>query len=350
MTASFFSFFISFLSVFCSVFVLRPLATNFGLVDKPCSRKQHEGDIPLVGGLAIYVAITLCSFLITPFEAQYKMYLLSTSFMVLIGSLDDFYDIDARLRLIAQFLIGSLMVFGADLYISNLGSLFGMESVELGAFGPLFTVLAVVTCINAFNMTDGVDGLVGMLSLNTFLSLGILAYVSDFQFSNSLTSVLIGAIIAFLFFNFGSFKQGRYKIFMGDAGSMLMGLTAIWLITYSTQSGQSIMRPSTALWLIAIPLLDMFSVMIRRIRKGHSPLKASRDHFHHILLRRGYKKTSVSCMIALASAALCAIGVMIDINKVPDSVSILMFITVFVVYNLLIANEEKRQSARLTGR
>lgn len=333
---------IAFITSFLCVITFRPLAVGFGLVDRPCSRKQHSGEIPLVGGLAIYAAIFISSFLFVQFDANYKLYLISTSFMVLIGALDDFYDLDAGLRLIAQFLIGSLMVFGADLYISNLGSIVGMGDVELGFFGPIFTLLAVVTAINAFNMMDGVDGLVGSLSINTFIAIGLLAYFSDSNFNTDLPAMFFGAIFAFLFFNFGRFKGGKYKVFMGDAGSMLVGLTIIWLVTYSSQGTERLIHPITAVWLIAIPLMDMFSVMLRRILRGHSPLKASRDHLHHIFLFHGFSNTKTTLLIATLSVLFSMVGVLSELKDIDEKIMAGLFVALFALYNKLMINQDKK--------
>lgn len=320
----------------------RPLAIGFGLVDRPCSRKQHTGNVPLVGGLAIYAAVCLSSFLFVQFDTNYKLYLISTAFMVLIGALDDFHDLDAGLRLIAQFLIGSLMVFGAELYISDLGNLFGFGNVNLGPFGQLFTLLAVVASINAFNMTDGVDGLVGSLSINTFVAIGILAVMSGVALSTEIPAMFFGAIFAFLFFNFGRFKDGRYKVFMGDAGSMLIGLTMIWLLAYSTQGDNAFIQPVTTLWLIAIPIMDMVSVMLRRILAGLSPLRASRDHLHHILLFNGYSATRTTMTIAGASIILSVIGIMGQLISVPESIRLLLFIVLFIGYNSAMMVQDRK--------
>ncbi|MGJ8682810.1 UDP-N-acetylglucosamine--undecaprenyl-phosphate N-acetylglucosaminephosphotransferase [Paraglaciecola sp.] len=336
-----FSFFLSFLLVAGLVVALYPVAQNVGLVDRPCSRKQHEGEVPLIGGLAIYTAITISSFIITPFDAHYKMYLLSTSFMVFIGALDDFHDLDARLRLIAQTLIASLMVFGADLYIQDLGDIWGSNIVELGSFGPIFTVLAVVTCINAFNMTDGVDGLVGTLSLNAFIAIGVLVVTANTHFDNSVMSMFIGAVVAFMFFNFGSFKGGKYKIFMGDAGSMLMGLTVIWLITYSTNSEQNFLSPITAVWIIAIPLMDMFSVMFRRIRNGDSPLKASRDHIHHIFLKNGCSSKTTTLYISVIAGIFSSVGILSEYFSIDGSIMASLFVILFFLYNYIMIKLSK---------
>jgi UDP-GlcNAc:undecaprenyl-phosphate GlcNAc-1-phosphate transferase len=338
-----FSFFISFIAVFGFVLVLRPIANNVGLLDKPGPRKQHLGNIPLIGGLAIYASITICSFVLTPFDSHYKMYLISTSFMVLIGVLDDYHDIDAKLRLIAQCLVGSLMVFGSDLYIHELGALFSNEVVELGTFGPIFTVLAVVTCINAFNMSDGVDGLVGAISLNTFMSIGVLVVYGGAHFDNSFTSILVGAVLAFMFFNFGTFKDRRYKIFMGDAGSMLMGLTVIWLITFTTQSSNPLMRPITAVWIIAVPLIDMFSVMLRRILSGNSPLQANRDHLHHLILSKGYSNSNTTLIIGGLSALLCSIGILSELMAISETLMASLFIALFLFYSFTIIKIDKKQ-------
>ena len=155
-------------------------------------------------------------------------------------------------------------------------------------------------------------------------------------------NIPIGAVVAFLFFNFGTFKQGRYKIFMGDAGSMLMGLTVIWLITYSTKTSEPIMRPITAVWLIAIPLMDMFSVMFRRVKSGVSPLKASRDHLHHLFLANGFSNMQTTTLIALISGAFCIAGLAMEFAKVSESLMATLFIIAFVVYNVLVFKQDKK--------
>ncbi|WP_340677632.1 UDP-N-acetylglucosamine--undecaprenyl-phosphate N-acetylglucosaminephosphotransferase [Paraglaciecola sp.] len=333
----------AFITCFTCVLTFRPIAIGVGLVDKPSGRKQHSGDIPLVGGLAIYVAVIFSSFLFIHFDSNYKLYLISTSFMVLIGALDDYYDLDSGLRLIAQFLIASLMVFGANIYISNLGNIFGRGDIDLGFLGPIFTMLAVVAAINAFNMMDGVDGLVGSLSINTFLSIGILAFLSNTAFQTDLPAMFLGAIFAFLVFNFGRFKSGKYKVFMGDAGSMLVGLSLIWLLTFATRGEGSLMRPITAVWLIGLPLIDMFSVMFRRVKSGNSPLKASRDHIHHIFLSNGFSNKTTTLSISLISAIFCAVGVLSELILVNEVVMTGLFITIFVIYNAILMTITKNK-------
>jgi UDP-GlcNAc:undecaprenyl-phosphate/decaprenyl-phosphate GlcNAc-1-phosphate transferase len=341
---------VAFTASFIAVVTFRPLAIGFGLVDRPCSRKQHTGDVPLVGGLAIYTAVCLSSFLFVQFDTNYKLYLISTAFMVLIGALDDFHDLDAGLRLIAQFLIGSLMVFGAEMYINDLGNLFGLGNVELGLFGPAFTLLAVVASINAFNMTDGVDGLVGSLSINAFVAIGVLAVLSGVAMSTEIPAMFFGAIFAFMFFNFGRFKGGKYKVFMGDAGSMLIGLTMIWLLAYSTQGKNAFIEPVTTLWIIAIPIMDMVSVMVRRIMAGLSPLQASRDHLHHILLFNGFSSTRTTITIAFVSVLFSIAGVWGQLSGFSESSRLLIFVALFAVYNGIMMAQDRKMMNHLKSR
>jgi UDP-GlcNAc:undecaprenyl-phosphate GlcNAc-1-phosphate transferase len=193
-------------------------------------------------------------------------------------------------------------------------------------------------------MTDGVDGLVGSLSINSFLSIGILALISGAQLTMELPAMFFGAIFAFLFFNLGVFKGGRYKVFMGDAGSMLMGLTIIWLLTYGTQGDNAFIKPVTVLWIIAIPLMDMFSVMFRRILAGNSPLLASRDHIHHVFLFHGCSNNATTSIITLISGILCLVGIFADTYNVSESVMAGVFLIMFFVYNALMIKQDKKMN------
>lgn len=135
--------------------------------------------------------------------------------------------------------------------------------------------------INAYNMVDGIDGQLGALSCVTFVALAILFGLGGREDLALWCLGLIVALAAYLLFNLSLFGA-RNKIFMGDAGSMVIGFSVLWLVLLATQGPQAVMRPVTALWLIAIPLMDMVTVMVRRLLRRQSPFKAGRDHLHHI--------------------------------------------------------------------
>ena len=326
-------FFISFCVACLAIASLRPIAANIGLVDKPDARKRHLGHVPLIGGIAIYFTMLVASQLFIKESQLVNLYLISCSFMVLIGALDDFYDISARARLVAQLLIASILVMGAGHALYSMGDLFGFGEIKLGMIAIPVTLLAVATAINAFNMTDGIDGLVGVLGIVTFSSLCVLFYWNNNQDLFIISAIFVSALSAFLLFNLGGLRRIFGKIFMGDAGSMLIGLSVIWLLVLGTQSEQNSFRPVTALWIIAIPLMDMFAVMHRRVRKGKSPLSADRDHLHHIFMRFGFSPRQALCLITLIASILAGIGLTGEYYLIPGPVMLLAFLLLFIVYD-----------------
>lgn len=330
-----------FISMIC-LFAFRPLAQKVGLVDKPCTRKRHQGHIPLVGGISIFVALCLSVILFLDLNAFYLWYLLSALIIVLLGVIDDIKDINPLVRLSFQILVGLIIVLFADLYITGLGNLFGVGYIHLGSFALVFTLIAVCGSINAFNMVDGVDGLVGGLSLSTFAGLFIAAILKDASYDLSIPAILIGAVFAFLILNISNFNLKKHKVFMGDSGSTLIGLTVIWLLIIATQGDSAFIKPVTALWLIAIPLIDMISVIIRRVLTGHSPLGARRDHIHHLLIAKGYSPRKTTGVIFILAMLLTGVGIVLDLCFDTGLLSILAFVSFSMLYHTYLCVLEKK--------
>jgi UDP-GlcNAc:undecaprenyl-phosphate GlcNAc-1-phosphate transferase len=325
--------FTAFFSAFMAIKIFKPLAIDVGLVDKPNARKHHEGQIPLIGGISIFVAVLAASLLWLPNTIELRMYLIASAMMVFIGALDDKYDLKVRIRIVGQIIIASLMIYGVGDYISNLGDLFGFGAVELGPVGIIFTYIAIIVVINAYNMVDGIDGLVGSLSLNTFTAIALLFLMSGNHDYVSYPLILATATLPYLMFNLGFFKKYTKKIFMGDAGSMFIGLSVIWLLSMGTQGENASFRPVTALWICAVPLMDMLAIVMRRYRKGKSPFKPDRDHLHHILQRAGLSSTQALIAISGFSVLMSIIGLLSEYFQVPESIGLIAFIIVFVLYN-----------------
>ena len=129
------------------------------------------------------------------------------------------------------------------------------------------------------------------------------------------------------------FKKYSKKIFMGDAGSMFIGLSVIWLLTIGTQGDNASFRPVTALWICAIPLMDMLAIVMRRYRKGKSPFKPDRDHLHHILQRAGLTSRQTLVIISFSSVVMSLIGVLGEYYMVAESVQLVLFVLIFILYN-----------------
>ncbi len=308
---------------------LHPIAPHFGLVDTPDHRKVHKGNIPLIGGIAVFFGIALTSSIIS-FQ-DHVLYLSCAATIVITGAIDDARDLSVKIRLIIQAAISLLMCLYGNYQLSNLGDLLNLGSINIGAFAPVLTVIAVIGAINAFNMIDGIDGLAGSLSLITFLGMAILFAFAGQDSPLSLSAIFIAGLIPYLMANL-TVKPFKRKIFMGDAGSMLIGFTVIWLLIIGTQDDTPALRPVTALWLIAIPLMDMAAIMVRRMIKGQSPFKPDRDHLHHIFMRAGCTSREALAFISTISIILMCIGIIGEVLSTPEWIMLVGFLCVFFAY------------------
>ena len=188
------------------------------------------------------------------------VFLLATSAIILVmGLADDYKDLGARIRFVIQTLACLIMMASTGIYIESLGNIIGTGEVHLGLWGIPFTVLAVVGFINALNMMDGIDGLAGSISIIAiFAVLAFQATGGSFKHVDILF-ILVVVLLPYLASNLGLF--GLHKIFLGDAGSMLLGYIIAWTLIILTQGGTVSIEPVNALWCVAIPLLDMWALM-----------------------------------------------------------------------------------------
>lgn len=318
------------------LFFARKAAKKVGLVDKPNFRKRHQGLIPLVGGISVYAGICF-SFAIADYYIPHAiLYLTCAGVLVLVGALDDRYDISVKIRALVQAVIGIVMMVVGKLYLSSLGYIFGSWEMVLGPFGYFLTLFAVWAAINAFNMVDGIDGLLGGLSSVSFAAMGIILWF-DGQTSLAMWCfAMIVAILPYILLNLGVLGS-RYKVFMGDAGSTLIGFTVIWILLETTQGKTHPISPVTALWIIAIPLMDMIAIMYRRLRKGMSPFSADRQHIHHLIMRAGFTSRQAFVLITLAAALLALIGVLGEYFQiVPEWAMLALFLLAFFLYGYCI--------------
>ena len=318
------------------IFFARKLAKRIGLVDKPNFRKRHQGLIPLVGGISVYAGICF-TFLIANYYIPHAwLYLSCAGLLVFVGALDDRFDISVKIRASVQALVGIVMMVVGKLYLLSLGYIFGSWEMVLGPFGYFLTLFAVWAAINAFNMVDGIDGLLGGLSCVSFAAMGIILYF-DGQLSLAMWCfAMIAAILPYILLNLGILGR-RYKVFMGDAGSTLIGFTVIWILLETTQGQTHPISPVTALWIIAIPLMDMIAIMYRRLRKGMSPFSPDRQHIHHLIMRAGFTSRQAFVLITTAAALLAAIGVAAEyIHSIPEWVMLALFLLAFVLYDYCI--------------
>ncbi|MGF6190833.1 UDP-GlcNAc:undecaprenyl-phosphate GlcNAc-1-phosphate transferase [Serratia sp. 509] len=320
-----------FIGAFLVLLGARKLAFYVGLVDKPNARKKHNGHIPLVGGVSIYLALWVLYALHPDWMPQFTLYMVCATILLMVGVLDDRFDLPVLPRVGIQALVAGVMMW-SGLYLASLGHVIVGSELALGAFGYFITLFAVWGAINAFNMVDGIDGLLGALSCVTFGALSVVFALGGNSELSKWCLCLLIASLPYIMLNLGIPMGKRFKVFMGDAGSTLIGFTVIWLLVLATQGDKAVMQPVSALWVIAVPLMDMATIMVRRIRRGDSPFKPDREHLHHILMRAGLGPRQTLFAIVAFASLLAAIGVIGDRLGVPELLMLGLFLVVFAGY------------------
>lgn len=330
---------------------LIPLARIVGLVDKPCARKQHIGEIPLIGGLAIASSLLFVWLYFFEWNSTFLALVAASGLMITIGVLDDRYDLSVRLRIVMQVLAAAIIVFVGGIEISTLGNLLGFGEIELGVFCGVFTVLAIMTAMNAYNMIDGIDGLLGGLALVTFIGISALAWIAGLAVPFVFAGSFAFALIPFLTLNLQGNNRCLQKVFMGDAGSMFIGLSIVWMLALLTNPALNesfllrsslvfdftevqVIRPVAVLWLITIPLMDMLGIMVRRVAKKQNPFKPDRNHLHHIFMRAGFTQREALLIIVGSAAWWMFVGIWLEVQKAPEWLILLMYFAVFGIYLL----------------
>jgi len=251
--------------------------------------------------------------------------------VAVIGFLDDHGHIAARWRLLGHFTAAGWALFwlGGLPSISLFGTLVG-----LGWVGHVLAAIYLVWLLNLYNFMDGIDGIASVEAICVCMGGALLyAWLGDIQGALVTVLSLAAAVLGFLIWNFPP-----ARIFMGDAGSMLIGLSVIWLLIIGTQSESASFRPVTALWIIAIPLMDMIAIMVRRIRKGQSPFQADREHLHHISLRLGLSSRESLALITSLACIFACIGIIGEYLLVPEIVMLVLFMLAFGGYLLVLQN------------
>lgn len=321
---------------------LRKVALTYGLVDKPNTRKRHKGEVPFIGGIALYITLLCISFISPDLIPNRNHFLACGLVLTAIGTVDDKLDISASSRLIILCMISVWLVLSKGISLSNLGNLMGTGDVILTHGSTLLTATAVIGCISAFNMVDGIDGLLGALASVTFSALSLLFFYAGEIKLSIFCLVFVLAMVPYILCNLELIPKRSFKVFMGDSGSFLIGFTIIWLLIHSSQKVDGgtpypIVSPVNALWIIAIPLMDMVMVMVRRIRKGKSPLKPDRLHLHHICTRLGLTPRQTLGLLSLNSAILACFGIWAQIQGIHEQVMLLAFISLFTVYMIFMS-------------
>jgi UDP-GlcNAc:undecaprenyl-phosphate GlcNAc-1-phosphate transferase len=308
---------VSFLLTATLVVALRPLSLRAGLVDSPGGRKNHIGEVPLIGGIAMLLGIfggMAALGLVNPVTVSVA---LSMFLLVLVGVIDDARGVMPLVRVLVQIVAVLITVRGTGLMLDSVGNPFGLGEIQLGPFALLGTLMVAITVINAFNLVDGVDGLAGILAL---VALSGVALVGGAEAMPVIMAVIVaGSIVGFLIFNFPMIANRPYRTFMGDAGSTVLGFVVFWAVLGISQGDTATISPVAGLWFASIPVYDSLTCFVRRIAKRKSPFRPGLDHFHHTLLRGGFLTRKKLYILGGLQAIYATVGAAGFLVGVPDA-------------------------------
>jgi UDP-GlcNAc:undecaprenyl-phosphate GlcNAc-1-phosphate transferase len=321
-----------FLATVFLILLLRPVAVRLGLVDHPSSaRKTHADPTPLVGGAAITIGAIACAGFLLPMTPDVVALGAASLLMLVVGTFDDRFDINWRIRIVAQAAAALVLYLWGGVRVESIGNALGFPGHQLGVLSLPFTVLATVGITNAVNWADGVDGLAGSLSLAALVMLTAAAiYAGNTALATDLL-LMAGCVVGFLAFNLRLPWRPKAKVFLGD-GAEILGLWIAWASFRLTQTPGHPVTPVLAPFLIAPPVIDCLVLIVRRLRAGHSPFFADRNHLHHRLLDAGLSVTGVVAALTGVTLAIGFLAATARRAHVPEPVFPVVYIAATAAY------------------
>ncbi len=291
------------------------VAREKNFVVKPNKRTSHVGLVPAVGGLDIFISF-LIFFVVFAFNhlpASHYL-LVGVTLILIVGFIDDLIDLTVLGKLFGEMLAATFLIVWADVRMPSLFGLFGVGELSLAwSYVCSFATFIVIT--NALNLIDGIDGLASGLGM-----LYCLLFAIYFQLVGDLNMAMLGyALLGALavFFCYNVFGGSRRKVFMGDAGSLLLGFMVSWFVFYFLQLNDApttpaayrfAAAPAVAFCILFVPLFDTLRVMLTRIKNHKSPFSADRNHIHHLLLSLGLQHKQVTLVLFCVSLLFCALA------------------------------------------
>ena len=287
--------FLAFIITYFAIPVIIQIAKSKKLFDEPDERKVHKAVIPTLGGLGIFAGFIVATLMGAPESPELKYFAAATIVIFFLGLKDDILILSANKKFIGQLLAAFIIMHFGNIYLNDMQGFLGIN--EIPYYASIFlTMFTIIVITNAFNLIDGIDGLAGSLGFITTLVFGVYFY-----FANELTYAVMAlslstAILAFLIYNFSP-----AKIFMGDTGSLLIGIInsilVIKFINVAGTGGEAFSlhaAPALGFAVLIVPLFDTLRVFGLRILDRRSPFSPDRIHVHHYLLDLGFSHKKIT--------------------------------------------------------
>lgn len=308
---------------FFLLFICTKISYKFNLVDLPNKRKIHSKPIAYTGGITLSIIYLLAILLFNINDSQLHIILLSGFFISIVGLVDDEYNLNIKNKLILQLMPILYLIIFKKLVLTDIGN-YHYFKLNLGEFKLVFTLLASLFLINAFNYFDGIDGSLAFSSISV---LGILYFLIEDENFRLFLNILLIPLCIFLFFNFSLLKLP--KLFLGDGGSLLLGFIISFILVYS--ANQKLAHPILLAWSVVIFVYEFLSVNLVRLKNKINIFKARQDHLHHLILKKYNSIILTNIIIILINILFFIIGYFTYIYLSP-LISLIMFVLCFIVF------------------
>ena len=293
---------IAFTITFLAVPAIIRIADQKNLFDIPDGRKLHTKPIASLGGVGIFCGFFLAALLFISSRAnpEFQYFFAAAVVIFFLGLKDDILIISPVKKFMGQVAAAAIIIHLADLRIESMHGMFGIYTLP-EVFSLAITYMTIIVVINAYNLIDGVDGLAGTLGLLTMAVFGTYFMAAQLHAYALLSFAMAGSLLAFLVFN-----HNPAKIFMGDSGSLMLGLMNAIMVIKFIQVADSAAAPfpiqsavAVGISILMVPLADTLRVFSIRISQGRSPFSPDRNHIHHLLLDRGlnHKYVTLCCLL-----------------------------------------------------
>ena len=340
---------ISFLVAFVSIPVVIKIADAKKLFDHPGERKIHFTPVPSLGGVGIFAAISFSVSIFVSFSSYpgFQYFLGASIIIFFLGLKDDILLISPIKKFTGQLIAVFLLSYQGQFQLSSLHGFLGIHQLH-PAIATAFTYLTFLVIINAFNLIDGVDGLAGMLGLISTLFFGVVFTLENQTAFAVLAFSTAGSLVAFLMYNISP-----AKIFMGDTGSLLLGLVnavlVVHFINFETSSSAVLKipaAPALGFGVLFLPLMDTLRVTLIRIYKGRSPFDPDVNHVHHILLRKNLSHIRITALLSLAAIGFIFVAYLL----LPMGITFVIFSIIALATSIMaILTGSSRQGSKYLG-
>ena len=328
---------LSFVFVLITTIPFRKLAIKVNLVDNPNARKVHKTPIPVIGGVVVLLSSFAALMLSPEFRTNYMDYfflITGAAILLLVGVVDDKVQVRSIIKLIIQIAL-AFFVFDSGVRIESMYGVFGIYELPV-TVQYLLTIVIIVGVINAFNLMDGIDGLAAGLGVVGLSAFAIVANLTSNNLLAILYLSLVGGLLGFLRYNLAK----KNKIFMGDAGSTVIGfimiVSGIMLIQSAEGTPNITMTMEVVIGVLSLPVADSLRVYRRRIKSGYSPFRADKTHFHHMVLYLGINHKLASLLIVFISLGI-AISAILFGTLFNLTLAILAILILFVIVSKILA-------------